>query len=65
MGSERCIRDSCRDMEELRARSFFRRLLETGLIKRVVFLSGKLGRGTVEAVYGEGGEPLLKTPFVL
>ena len=43
----------CRDMEELRARSFFRRLLETGLIKRVVFLSGKLGRGTVEAVYGK------------
>ena len=55
----------CRDMEELRARSYFRRLLETGLIKRVVFLSGKLGRGTVEAVYGKRGEPLLETPFML
>lgn len=55
----------CQDMDDLKARSFFRRLLEARLVGRVVFLSGRLGRGTVEAVYDGAGRRLTAAPFLL
>ncbi len=55
----------CRDMDDLRARSFFRQLLEARIISRVVFLSGRLGRGTVEAVYDGDGRLLTGEAFLL
>lgn len=55
----------CRDMAELKARKFFRQFLEARLVERVVFLSGRLGRGTVEAVYDQEGRRISPGPFLL
>lgn len=52
-------------LEELKERLFFKSLLETGIMRRVVLLSESLGRGTVEAVYDGRGRALLAKPFLL
>lgn len=50
---------------ELRERPGLRALLSGGLVERVVQLSGRLGRGTVEQIWDGAGEAQLKEPFLL
>ena len=52
-------------ISELKARKFFRQFLEARLVERVVFLSGRLGRGTVEAVCDQEGRRISPGPFLL
>ena len=53
-----------RDMTELSSRLFFRELMETGVIERVIVLSGALGRGTVQAVLDGKWKNMLQKPFL-
>ena len=51
--------------EELERRLFFRELLATGIMERIVFLSARLGRGTVEKIYDGEKNVLWDEPFLL
>lgn len=52
-------------LEELERRLFFRELLATGIMERIVFLSARLGRGTVERIYDGEKNVLWDEPFLL
>ena len=55
----------CRNLRELEERLFFKELLGTGIVKRIVFLSDSLGRGTVQQVFNAKRELLNSQPFLL
>jgi len=51
--------------ENLKNKLFFKRILNERIIKRYVFLSSTLGKGTVSGVYDENLNSILGRPFLL
>ena len=50
---------------ELKKRTYFKKILSSGIFDRIIFLSDLLGRGTVEEVYDSNGNVLLSNPILL
>jgi len=52
-------------IEDIKNRCFFKKLLDERVVKRFVFLSDSLGKGTVKAIYDENLKQILNRPFLL